>query len=142
MTQTQRFKAAVAQRDIASWTAWWYDDDFTLFQPTWFRGAPFDYPEDFAAHSPITFIKNVTTPMMFILGDADTRTPPPSGGEMMYRALKYRHIDTVMVRFPRENHELSRGGEPWHRVERLDNIIGWFDKYLQGQSRPEYEVTP
>ena len=31
---------------------------------------------------------------------------------MMFRALKYRQIPTVMVRFPRETHELSRSGEP------------------------------
>ncbi|QHN04818.1 S9 family peptidase [Granulicella sp. WH15] len=138
VTQTQRFKAAVAQRDIADWTAWWYADDFTLFQPTWFRGAPFEFPEDFREHSPITYVKNVTTPMLFILGESDTRTPPTSGGEMMYRALKYRHINTVQVRFPRENHELSRSGEPWHRLERLEHIMGWMDKYLMGANKPEY----
>lgn len=30
-----------------------------------------------------------------------------------------------MVRFPRETHELSRSGEPMHRVERLQHIVGW-----------------
>jgi hypothetical protein len=38
-----------------------------------------------------------------------------------------------MVRFPGESHELSRSGQPWHRVERLQAIVGWFDKYLLGQ---------
>ncbi|MEY2531808.1 MAG: hypothetical protein QOI96_1893, partial [Verrucomicrobiota bacterium] len=38
--QTTRFAAAVAQRDIASWTDWWYTADFTLFQPAWFKGPP------------------------------------------------------------------------------------------------------
>jgi dipeptidyl aminopeptidase/acylaminoacyl peptidase len=37
--QTTRFAAAVSQRDIASWSNWWYTGDFTLFQPNWFRGA-------------------------------------------------------------------------------------------------------
>jgi len=129
---TDRFAAAVAQRDIASWAAWWYSADFTLFQPSWFRKAPFEDPQDFTERSPITYIKNVKTPMMFILGDADWRTPEASGGEEMFRALKYRKIPTVMVRFPGESHELSRSGQPWHRIERLEHITNWFDIYLRG----------
>jgi dipeptidyl aminopeptidase/acylaminoacyl peptidase len=142
VTQTTRFKAAVAQRDIADWANWWYTADFTLFQPTWFEGAPFDKVEEFRKYSPITYIKNVQTPMLFILGEADYRTPPTGGGEDFFRALKYRHIDTVMVRFPGESHELSRSGQPWHRVERLENIVNWFDKYLMGVPEPQYDIVP
>ncbi len=139
ITQTQRFKAAVAQRDIADWYGFWFTADFALFQPTWFRKAPWEDPQDFAARSPITHVANVTTPLMLVLGDQDYRTPPANGGEMMFRALKYRKIPTVMVRFPRENHELSRSGEPWHRVERLQHIVGWMDKWLQGKNVGTYE---
>jgi dipeptidyl aminopeptidase/acylaminoacyl peptidase len=140
VTQTHRFHAAVAQRDIADWASWWYTADFTLFQANWFKAPPFDDPKDYTARSPITYIKNVDTPMMFILGDVDWRTPPQSGGEQMFRALKYRHIPTVMVHFPGESHELSRSGQPWHRVERLDHIVGWFDKWLMGIPNPEYDM--
>ncbi len=139
---TTRFAAAVAQRDIASWADWWYTADFTLFQPSWFRAAPFEDPEDFKARSPITYINDVKTPMMFILGEADWRTPTYAGGEEMFRALKYKKIPTVMVRFPNETHELSRSGQPWHRIERLQHIVGWFDKWLMGVPKPEYEVAP
>ena len=142
VTQTTRFKAAVAQRDIADWSNFWYTADFTLFQTTWFEGAPFDKAEEFKKYSPITYIKNVQTPMLFILGDADYRTPPTGGGEDFFRALKYRKIDTVMVRFPGESHELSRSGQPWHRVERLENIMNWFDKYLKGMPEPQYDIVP
>jgi dipeptidyl aminopeptidase/acylaminoacyl peptidase len=132
ITQTQRFKAAVAQRDIADWAGFWYTADFAQFTPSWFRKAPWEDPRDYAARSPITYVANVTTPLMLVLGDADYRTPPADGGEQMFRALKYRKIPTVMVRFPRETHELSRSGEPWHRVERLQHIVGWMDQWLQG----------
>ena len=140
--QTTRFAAAAAQRDIASWEDWWYSGDFTLFQPTWFKVPPFEDPQEYRARSPINYIKNVTTPMMFILGEADYRTPPGSGGEQMFRALKFRKIPTVMVRFPNESHELSRSGQPWHRVERLQHIVSWFDHWLMGTPKPEYEVAP
>jgi hypothetical protein len=57
----------------------------------------------------------------------------------MFRALKFLKRPVIMVRFPGESHELSRSGQPWHRVERLEHIVGWFDKYLQGMSKPEYD---
>jgi len=138
ITQTQRFKAAVAQRDIADWSGFWYTADFTLFQPTWFHKAPWEDPHDFTARSPITYVANVTTPLMLVLGDADYRTPPADGGEQMFRALKYRKIPTVMVRFPRETHELSRSGEPFHRIERLRHIVGWMDQWLEGKKNAAY----
>jgi dipeptidyl aminopeptidase/acylaminoacyl peptidase len=140
VTQTDRFAAAVAQRSISDWTSFWYTADFTLFQPRWFRGAPWEDPADFAARSPITRIAKVQTPLMLIEGEVDYRTPPTAGGEQMFRALKFLKKPTVMVRFPDESHELSRSGKPWHRVERLQHIVGWFDKYLQGQKTDAYDV--
>jgi dipeptidyl aminopeptidase/acylaminoacyl peptidase len=135
---TDRFAAAVAQRDIASWSDWWYSADFTLYQPSWFKGPPFEDPQDYVNRSPITYIKNVKTPLMLVLGEADYRTPPGAGGEEMFRALKFLKRPVIMVRFPNESHELSRSGQPWHRVERLQHIVGWFDEYLQGIHKAEY----
>lgn len=130
VTQTDRFRAAVSQRDISDWTAWWYTADFTLFQPNWFRKAPFEDPAEFAQRSPLTYVDKIKTPLMFILGETDYRTPTGSGGEALFRALKYLRRPTAMVRFPGESHELSRSGQPWHRVERLRSIVGWMDKYI------------
>jgi dipeptidyl aminopeptidase/acylaminoacyl peptidase len=79
---------------------------------------------------------------MFVLGEADSRCPPDSGGEQLFRALKFLKRPTEMVVFPRETHELSRSGEPWHRVERLEHIVGWFDKWLLGVPHEEYAVHP
>ncbi|HSL20769.1 MAG TPA: S9 family peptidase [Vicinamibacterales bacterium] len=137
--QTTRFAAAVSQRSIADWTGFWYTADFTLFQPTWFKGAPWEDPQDFARRSPITHIAKVTTPLMLIEGEDDLRTPPADGGEQMFRALKYLKRPVVMVRFPGETHELSRSGKPWHRIERLQHIVGWFEKYLQGKKIETYD---
>ena len=48
----------------------------------------------------------------------------------------------TVLKFPNESHELSRSGQPWHRVERLQHIVGWFDKWLMGMPKPEYDVAP
>jgi dipeptidyl aminopeptidase/acylaminoacyl peptidase len=142
VTHTDRFAAAVSQRDISNWTSWWYTADFTLFQPNWFKAPPFQDPQDYNNRSAITFVQNIYTPTMFVLGEADYRTPPDSGGEQLFRALKFLKRPTAMVIFPRETHELSRSGEPWHRIERLDHIVGWFDKWLMGVPHPEYDIRP
>jgi len=138
---TTRFKAAVSQRSIADWRDFWYDADFTLFTPFWFRGAPWEQEADFKARSPITYVDRITTPLMLIEGESDMRTPPGAGGEQMFRALKYLHKPVVMVRFPGETHELSRSGQPVHRVERLQHIVAWFDKYLDGQDIHTYDIN-
>ncbi len=140
VTHTNRFAAAVSQRDISNWASWWYTADFTLFQPSWFKAPPFRDPQDYVNRSAITYVENIHTPIMFILGEADSRTPPDSGGEQLFRALKFLHRPTAMVFFPRETHELSRSGEPWHRIERLQNIVGWFDHYMLGVPHPEYDM--
>jgi dipeptidyl aminopeptidase/acylaminoacyl peptidase len=142
ITHTDRFAAAVSQRDISDWASWWYTADFTLFQPNWFKAPPFQDSQDYVNRSAITFVENIHTPVMFVLGEADYRTPPDSGGEQLFRALKFLKRPTAMVMFPRESHELSRSGEPWHRIERLEHIVNWFDRWLIGVAHPEYDVRP
>lgn len=142
ITHTDRFAAAASQRDISNWASWWYTADFTLFQPNWFKAPPFEDPQDYNDRSAITFVKNIHTPVLFVLGESDYRTPQDSGGEQLFRALKYMKRPTAMVVFPRETHELSRSGEPWHRIERLDHIVGWFDKWMMGVAHPEYDINP
>jgi dipeptidyl aminopeptidase/acylaminoacyl peptidase len=142
ITHTDRFAAAVSQRDISNWASWWYTADFTLFQPEWFQAPPFEDPQDYANRSAITFVKNIHTPVLFVLGESDYRTPQDSGGEQLFRALKFLKRPTAMVVFPHETHELSRSGEPWHRIERLDHIVDWFDKWIMEVPHPEYDVRP
>ena len=142
ITHTDRFAAAVSQRDISNWASWWYTADFTLFQPNWFKAPPFEDPQDYKDRSSISFVKNIHTPVLFVLGESDYRTPQDSGGEQLFRALKYMKRSTSMVVFPRETHELSRSGEPWHRIERLEYIVGWFDKWMMGVAHPEFDINP
>ena len=136
VTQTHRFAAAVSQRSVADWIGFWYSADFTLFTPTWFRSNPYQDPQEFLRRSPTTYASQITTPLLLVDGEADLRTPTGQGSEAMFRALKAQHKPTEMVLFPRESHELSRSGEPMHRVERLEHILSWFDKYLTGGQGP------
>ncbi len=140
VTQTNRFAAAVSQRSVADWASFWYTADFTLFTPTWFRSNPTKDPEEFLTRSPVRYADRITTPMLFVEGDEDLRTPPGQGGEAMFRALKVQKKTAVMVRFPSETHELSRSGKPSHRIERLEHIVNWFEKYLEGKPIDTYDL--
>ncbi|MBX6330413.1 MAG: S9 family peptidase [Gemmatimonadaceae bacterium] len=132
VTQTHRFAAAVSQRSVADWAAFWYSADFTLFRPSWFRAPPYEDPQEYVTRSPTTYAGRITTPLMLIGGENDLRTPPGQGAEAMFRSLKAQKKPTVLILFPGESHELSRSGKPVHRVERLQHILNWFDKYLLG----------
>ena len=137
---TGRFAAAVSARDFSNWETWWYTTNFPWFQPVWFKTPPFQDPQSYAARSPITFVEKVHTPIMFIEGEDDHLAPSYAGGEQMFRALKFLKRPTVMIIFPREGHGLHAAGEPWHRVERLQHIMAWFDQWLLGITHPEYGI--
>ena len=76
------------------------------------------------------YVRNVTTPLMLIHSEQDLRCPMEQAEEF-FVALKKTGKTVVLVRFPDENHELSRSGGPKHRIERLEYIVSWFDRHLR-----------
>jgi dipeptidyl aminopeptidase/acylaminoacyl peptidase len=138
ITHTDRFAAAVTDRCVSEWMSFYYSTDFTLFRPTWFKKPPFEDPQESIERSPVTYASRVTTPLMIIHSEDDWRTPIGQG-EAMFRALKQQHKTAVMIRFPGENHELSRSGTPSRRVQRLQHYHRWFDKWLMGKPIKDYD---
>ena len=126
LTQTNRFAAAVSQRSIADWAGFWYSADFTLFNPTWFSGTPWENPKQFTDLSPITYVANVKTPTMLITGEDDHRTPS-SEAEQFYQALKLRKVDTALLRIPGASHEINM--RPSNMIAQVLNTIGWLDRH-------------
>jgi len=128
--QTDRFKAAVTQRSTANRISTYGTSDMNATYNDWeFAGTPYDNPEHYLERSPLTYVKNITTPLLLIHSENDLRCPIGQSEEF-FTAL--RKLDKVaeFVRFPNESHGLSRTGQPNHRVERLERICGWFDRYL------------
>jgi dipeptidyl aminopeptidase/acylaminoacyl peptidase len=138
IVKTKRFKAAVTQRCVSDWASMYYSCDFALFEPSWFEKPPFEDPQSYLDRSPVTFAKDIETPLMVIHSEDDWRTPIGQG-EAMARALHQQRKTAVTVRFPGEGHELSRSGAPSRRVQRLQHIGQWFARYLLGKTFPEYE---
>ena len=101
-------------------------DFYPFFTRYWFDGMPWENPENYAKRSPITYVGNVKTPTMMMVGDDDHRTPA-SEAEQFYQALKLRKVDTAMVRIPGASHSIA--DRPSSLVAKALNILAWFEKH-------------
>ncbi len=128
---TDRFRAAVTDRSIANWISMWGTSDIgPHFTSDQMGGDPWEAEEKLMAQSPLRFAPNVKTPLLLVHSMEDYRCPMPEGIQF-FTALKLLGKEAEMVLFPGENHDLSRGGKPKHRVARLGHYIRWFDSHLK-----------
>jgi len=127
---TNRFKAAVSLRSSCDRFSFFGTSDVGYNSGKFeFPGKPWLNAEGYLMRSPIMFVENVQTPVMLIHSEQDLRCPIEQA-EQFFTALKFLKKEAVFVRFPNENHELSRSGQPHHRVERLEHLCGWFERWL------------
>src|SRR5579872_6207198 len=133
VSHTNRFKAAVTLRSISNFVS----DDGT-------RDGQYGHADDFGGdvfenfnlywnRSPLKYVKNVKTPTLVLHSDSDYRVPIEQG-EQWFRALQHFGVPSEIVFFPRENHNLTRTGEPKHLVESINWQVYWFEKYLDGNT--------
>ena len=127
VTQTDRFKAAVSgapMTDLASE----YGTEFASINAydTWYMGTPYENLKLFQERSPVTHVKNVKTPTLLLSGEND-QTDPLGQCQQFYRGLKRYGVETEFVIFPREGHGIR---EEKHRIDMLNRIISWFEKYI------------
>lgn len=128
---TNRFKAAVSDRSISSWTSFWGTSDIgPYFTYDQVGGDPWSAEEKLLNDSPFRYAPNVQTPTMLVHSMEDYRCWMVEGLEF-FTALKRLGKEAELVLFPGENHDLSRVGKPKHRVARLTHYVRWFDRHLK-----------
>jgi dipeptidyl aminopeptidase/acylaminoacyl peptidase len=130
---TDRFKAAVTLRSLSNFIS---DDgtrDGAYGHSSDFGGDIFQKMDLYWDRSPLKYAKSVKTPTLILHSDNDYRVPIEQG-EQWFRALKHFGVTTEIVFFPRENHNLTRTGEPKHLVESLNWQLYWFDRFLNGNT--------
>ena len=126
---TGRFRAAVTSRSIANWESWWGTSDAQALTEYEFHGPPWRQRDLYRRLSPISYVENVTAPTLVIHSENDYRTPI-GDAEQWFMSLKKLGVPVEMVRYPRSSHGLSRTGEPWLLVDRLERMRSWFAHYL------------
>jgi dipeptidyl aminopeptidase/acylaminoacyl peptidase len=127
VTQTNRFHAAVAGAGIANWQSYYGQNLIDQWMIPYFGASVYDDPAVFEKSSPIKFIKKVKTPTLVIVGEHDAECPAPQSYEF-WHALKTLGVPTQLIIYPGEGHMFIK---PEHQADRLDQTVGWFDKYLK-----------
>ena len=128
---TKRFRAAASQRSISNWISKFGTTDIGYyFVDDQQAATPWSDVEKLWFHSPMKYADKVVTPTLFIHSEEDYRCWLPEGIQM-FTSLKYHGVDSRLIMFRGENHELSRSGKPKHRIKRLEEITNWFNKYLK-----------
>jgi dipeptidyl aminopeptidase/acylaminoacyl peptidase len=127
---TDRFKAAISERSCNNLFTFAHTSDIGASFPAGYIGAShLDDPDEFLRQSPVTYYRDMATPLLILHSENDLRCPIEQA-EDLYVRLKMTGRDVEFVRFPGESHELSRNGAPKHRVERFELILDWFARKL------------
>ena len=129
ISHTNRFKAAVALRAVSNLVNDEGVHDGPYGHRDYFHKFVLDDPEEYWNASPLKYARDVHTPVLIMNSDMDFRVPEDQG-EQWFRALQHFGVPCELVLFPRENHNITRTGEPKHLVESLNWQFYWFDRYL------------
>ncbi|MCD7906999.1 MAG: prolyl oligopeptidase family serine peptidase, partial [Clostridium sp.] len=130
ITHSRRFAAAVSQRGIANWiTTELLCDNGWYNMPPQLMGDVSTGADKLWEQSPLKYVGSVKTPTLFLHADEDYSVPAEEGMQM-FSALMAMGVETRMVRFKGENHELSRSGRPLARIRRLEEIIRWMEEHI------------
>ena len=127
---TDRFRAAVTQRSISNNISAFGTSDigWHFWEHEMGDATPWSGGEKLIFRSPLTYVTSVKTPLLILHAERDLRCPIEQA-EQLFTALKVLGKEAVFVRFPEDNHDLTRGGKPKHRVEHARRIADWFDAH-------------
>ena len=130
ITQTRRFKAAVAGAPVYDQQAEFETEGDGSGGDDWWFGTPWDRPEVYARNSPATYIKAAKTPTLVLDGEDDVNNPVGQS-KGLYRALKRLGVETELVTYPGEGHSPRLGS---NNVDMFSRILGWYDRHLKASS--------
>jgi dipeptidyl aminopeptidase/acylaminoacyl peptidase len=127
VTQTDRFKAAVAAAGISDWLSYYGENGIDAWMIPYFGASVYKDPDIYAKSSAINYIRNVRTPTFEFVGERDIECPAPQTQEF-WHALKDLGVPTSIVIYPGEGHGLR---EPADTADSLRRTLEWFDHYLK-----------
>jgi dipeptidyl aminopeptidase/acylaminoacyl peptidase len=126
VTQTHRFRAAVAGAGISDWLSYYGENSIDQWMIPFFGASVYDDPAVYAKSSAIPYIKQTTTPTLVVVGDRDGECPAPQSYEF-WHALRDLKVPTQLVVYPNEGHGFV---DPAHRRDVAVRAIEWFARYM------------
>ncbi len=123
---THRFAAAAVRCPVIDWLSFAGQTDIPYFTYNFFDAPFWEKPEQWLKQSSLMYVGNVTTPVLLMTGELDLRTPMPQTEEY-FSALKYRGVETVMLRFNGEYH--GTGSKPTNFMRTQLYMLSWFQKH-------------
>jgi len=127
VTQTQRFRAAVAGAGISDWLSYTGENGISEWMVPYFGATVYESPAVYARSSPMNYIAHARTPMLIVVGERDAECPAPQSFEY-WRGLQHEGVKTQLVVYPDEGHHFAN---PAHQSDVLRRSIAWFDSYLK-----------
>ncbi len=131
VTQTTRFKAAVAGAGISNWQSYYGENGIDQWMIPYFGASVYDDPAAYARSSPITYIRQVRTPTFEFVGDRDLECPMPQTQEF-WHALHTLGVPTEFVVYPGQGHELHDAHD---RADVKTRTLAWFARWLDPKPR-------
>ena len=131
VTQTTRFRAAVAGAGISDWKSYYGENSIDQWMLPFFGRTVYDDPEIYAKSSAIEYIKKVRTPTLVIVGDRDGECPAPQSFEF-WHALRAEGVKTQLVIYPNEGHGFSDAA---HILDRTQRTFQWFEQEMPATNR-------
>lgn len=121
-----RFTAAIVERGYldpltfvgTSDIGWFFSDEYTGVDE-----------QAVLAQSPMAHVGDVRTPTLVVHSERDLRCPLEQA-QRYFAALRRNGVETEMLVFPGEDHELTRSGQPRHRIERFEHVLEWWARHL------------
>jgi dipeptidyl aminopeptidase/acylaminoacyl peptidase len=128
---TQRFQAAVTCRSVNDMTSQMLSGDAggPQFGRYEFGVNPWQDPQLYLRESPLTYAKEIRTPLLIQHSERDLRCTITQAEEL-FAVLRSLRRPVRLYRVPEESHELTRSGTPFRRVANLEVIRDWFHHFL------------
>lgn len=126
ITQTHRFRAAVAGAGLSNWKSYYGENSIDQWMIPYFGASVYDDPAVYAKSSAINYIRNARTPTLIVVGDRDGECPAPQSFEF-WHALRTMKVPVKLVVYANEGHGFSN---PNDRRDVLERALAWFQQYM------------
>jgi dipeptidyl aminopeptidase/acylaminoacyl peptidase len=129
LARTDRFAAGVSFATISGLHSWSYVTDHWESVDWDSGGTPWQIPEYYETHSPLTYVANIEAPLLILHGEEDYRCSVTEA-DQLFGALRKLKRTVELVRYPGGSHAFAHVGPPSHRLDALQRMVAWFQRHL------------